>query len=92
MSGRHDIWKLLDAIQMDLRAASAKMVELRARVSALELGDKHEVRCPHAGCAIPFPGRLSLAEHLYTSHSGPVPEHWEEIERRSLEPQEEVEA
>lgn len=85
---RHEIWKVADALQMDLRAAQAKLVELRGRLAALDLGSRHEVRCPHAGCELPFPGRLTLAEHLYVSHDGPVPEHWDEIERRSLEPQE----
>ena len=40
--------------------------------------------CPRCGSG--FRGPLLLAEHLYVSHDGPVPEHWLAIEARSLEP------
>ena len=80
---RHDIWQVADALQMDLRAASAKLVELRARLSALDLPGRNETACPV--CGVPRPGPLSLAEHLYHSHDGPQPEHWLAIEERSVE-------
>ena len=78
MSERHDIWQVADALQMDLRAAQAKLVELRARLAALDLPGRNETVCPT--CGLPFPGPQTLAEHRYTSHDGPVPAHWQRIE------------
>jgi hypothetical protein len=80
MGERHDIWQVADALQMDLRAASAKLVELRARLSALELPKPAETMCPHCGLACR--GRNTLAEHVYTSHDGPLPAHWEAADAR----------
>lgn len=81
MSERHDIWQLSDKIQMDLRAAQAKIVEMRAMLAALDLPDQSRLECPH--CGLRFSGPLTLAEHRYQSHGGDVPEHWVAIEARS---------
>ena len=88
MSERHAIWKIADQLQMDLRAAQAKLVELRARLAAIDLPGRNETICPHEGCGLPFPGPQSLAEHVHVSHDGPVPAHWLAIEARSEEPAE----
>lgn len=34
---RHEIWRVLDALQMDHRALGAKIVEVRAMVAAMNL-------------------------------------------------------
>lgn len=81
---RHDIWQLADKIQMDLRAAQAKLVELRSMLAALDLPDETRTTCPR--CELRFRGPNTLAEHLHTSHNGPVPQHWLAAEARSLEP------
>jgi hypothetical protein len=82
-SERHDIWKVADALQMDLRAASAKLVELRAHLASIDLPDPSSVTCPT--CGIKRPGPRTLAEHVHVSHDGPVPDHWLAIEERSGE-------
>jgi hypothetical protein len=71
---RHTIWRIADQIQMDLRAAQAKMVELRSQLASLDLPDEKRLRC--GTCGLPTRGPNSLAEHIYTSHDGPLPEHW----------------
>lgn len=72
MSGeRHPIWEVADSLQMDLRAANAKLVELRARLAAMDLPDHVEHRCD---CGSSFRSRRELEEHLYTAHDGPLPE------------------
>ena len=38
-------------------------------------------KCPHCGLERKNP--RTLAEHIYTSHDGPVPEHWLEAEARA---------
>jgi hypothetical protein len=72
---RHDLWKVLDKCQMDLRAASAKLTEVRAMLSQLDLPDPKTVTCPK--CGLKRSGPRQLAEHIYTSHDGDLPEHWE---------------
>jgi hypothetical protein len=90
MSERHDIWQVADGLQMDLRAAAAKLVELRARLSSLELPDESAVVCPR--CGVKAKGVLTLAEHVHVSHDGPVPAHWERIEAMSVEAMSQEEA
>jgi hypothetical protein len=80
---RHEIWAVADALQMDLRAAAAKLVELRARLAALDLPGKEATVCPT--CGVSCAGPQTLAEHVYTSHGGPTPAHWERIEAMSEE-------
>lgn len=77
--GRHEIWEIADALQMDLRAASAKLVELRARLAGLDLPDPKTLDCPV--CGLRTKGPATLAEHLYVSHDGTVPETWERAEQ-----------
>lgn len=84
MTERHDIWQVADALQMDLRAATAKLVELRARLAALDLPTNNASACPT--CGVKLRGPNTLAEHVYNSHDGPVPAHWERVERMSQEP------
>lgn len=86
MTDRHPIWQLADEIQMDLRAATSKLVSLRAQIAALNLdataGQRPE--CPI--CTASFPGDRTLAEHMFNQHDGPVPAHWAAIEHASLDP------
>jgi hypothetical protein len=89
MADRHPIWQLADQLQMDLRAASAKLVELRAQLASIDLGDTNAGRVTCPTCTATFSGDRTLAEHAYNVHDGPVPPHYEAIEARSLEPQEE---
>jgi hypothetical protein len=86
VSERHDIWAVADALQMDLRAASAKLVELRARLSGLDLPNPAKLKCPH--CELETRGERTLAEHIRNLHDGPVPAHYSDIESRSLDPEE----
>ena len=77
-SERHDIWQVADALQMDLRAASAKLVELRGRLAGLELPAASSVTCPQ--CGLKCRGKVTLEEHLYVSHDGPLPEVYRRID------------
>lgn len=71
----HDLWTLADAIQMDLRAATAKLVQLRAELAALDLPFE-EPRCPECGyrSALNMP---SVREHRAEAHG---------IRQEALEP------
>jgi hypothetical protein len=74
VSARHDIWAIADAIQMDLRAAQAKLVELRSYLANLDLPDTSSVTCSF--CGVKLRGPNTLAEHVHVSHDGPLPAHW----------------
>lgn len=71
---RHEIWKVLDAIQMDLRAAQAKLVTLRSIVAQHNYPDATSSSCPE--CGLKLRGPRTLEEHLYQTHDGPEPAHW----------------
>lgn len=81
MTERPDIWKVADAIQMDLRAAQAKLTELRRMLAALPIPEPSSTRCPNCGAKVAGPN--TLAEHLYVSHNGPLPPAYERAEALS---------
>ena len=73
---------VLRKIRYDLTAAQGKLTEAIRMVAALDLEEAGErVPCPQ--CGVRLLGPKTLAEHLYVSHDGPVPAHWQEIENRS---------
>lgn len=80
---RHVIWQVADSLQMDLRAATAKLVELRAKLAGLDLPEAAFVCCPT--CEVQLKGPRSLAEHLYNVHEGPEPDHYVLAEANSEE-------
>lgn len=65
---RPDVWQVADALQQDLRAADAKLVELRALLSRLAISPARP-RCPVCGyrSAMNLP---SVAEHVEQHHPG----------------------
>lgn len=75
MTDRHRVWKLADAIQMDLNAAQAKLVELRSLIASLDLPEltTGTTVCPEGCGPMPY-GPRRLAEHLHTSHGYPLAE------------------
>ncbi len=78
MSQQDDILELLKKMRYDLTALQGKLSDVMEQVAALpSKGEKP--RCPH--CDLVFRGKLSLDEHVHTSHGGPVPPHWLEAER-----------
>lgn len=74
MTDRHEIWKLLDELQMNNRADAAKLVTLRSLVAGLNLPTPSGLACPRCGLACKGP--RTLAEHMHQLHGGPLPEHW----------------
>ena len=80
MSHEHEVWQLLDRLQMDWRSMGARLTELRAQVSALDLPDASAFVCD--GCGLRFRSAPRLAEHLYVSHDGPLPAHYAAAEER----------
>lgn len=81
----HPIWVLLDKLQMDNREQAAKLIELRSHVASLALPDPKASLCPV--CQVKFRNRLTMSEHLYNSHNGPVPAHFIAAEKAAgLEP------
>lgn len=75
MTERHEIWKFVDGIQMDLRAAQGKMISLRSYLAGLNIPEQEQLVCPK--CGVPLKGERTLAEHVYHSHDGPMPSHWD---------------
>lgn len=83
----HSLHALAMQIRYDLTAAQGKLTELTRQIGELPIDTSvAAVRCPH--CDIEVKGQITLAEHLYNQHDGPVPAHYQSIEARAVEPPE----
>lgn len=76
-----DVVETLKRIRYDLTAAQAKVTDALNYLGELNLPERDEARCPI--CDTKLKGPLSLAEHVYTSHDGPLPEHYAVAERKA---------
>lgn len=83
---KHPLHDLAMQIRYDLTAAQSKLTELIRQIGEHDLPDKPQLECGH--CRIRFRSPTRLAEHIYTSHGGPVPAHYQAIEAASIEPDE----
>jgi hypothetical protein len=72
----HPAWEILYAMQRDHATLGGRIMAMRQWLASQDLPDPSTVRCPR--CGIVRPGARSLAEHMYVSHDGDLPEHWEE--------------
>lgn len=84
MSAEHPLHNLAAEIGRDLGAAQGKLTELMRQIGEYDLPIPVGVECPK--CGIERASERLLAEHLYSSHDGPVPDHYLDIEARSLDP------
>lgn len=84
----HPIIVALSKLQYDLTGMQARLTEIKRQVAALDLAPASEHRCEAEHCGLVFRSKYKLAEHLYVSHDGDEPEHWQATEARSAEPQE----
>lgn len=82
MSHDHQIWQLLDRLQMDNRAQAAKLVELRALVANIDLPNPNESVCDV--CGAKHRHKHAMEEHRYIVHDGPVPAHYLAAEARAI--------
>lgn len=80
---QHPMYELLWKLRRDLGDAQAKITAGFKLLDQLNLPVPERYRCE--SCGLTFRGRPLLAEHVYHSHAGPVPPHWEAIEARSDE-------
>jgi hypothetical protein len=70
--------EIAQAIRRDLTALQARVSEL---LGALGEPEASRISCPE--CRLELAGPRSLAEHIYVSHGGPVPDHWAAAEARA---------
>lgn len=84
-----DIYELLKKIRYDTTAIQSKVTDALNALADLNLVDQPAARCPR--CGTEFRGPLRLAEHMYQSHDGPLPEHWASLDERVIEPVEDEE-
>jgi hypothetical protein len=61
-----DVMDLTHSLQQDLRAASAKLVQLRAMLASLPLPTPDEMKCPR--CGVRTAGPFTLRSHLANVH------------------------
>lgn len=80
--GEHETMEIARKIRYDLTAAQVKVTELLNALAKLEL-PSDKPTCP--ACGVPVRGPNTLAEHVYHSHGGPVPESYLRAEAMSEE-------
>lgn len=77
-----DLFTLCWKIQDDLKAAQAKMTELRGYLSQLNLPKTAKYVCDH--CSITFPSRMKLLDHAVLVHDDQAAEDEREAEWERL--------
>ena len=77
----------LSKVQYDLTSLKARISEIQRQVADLNITPSERPKCPD--CHLTFKGALSLAEHLYNQHDGPMPSHYERAEQQADEPTDE---
>lgn len=81
----HSLHELAMTIRYDLTAAQGKLTELMRQIGELPIDTSSPpVKCPY--CKLERSGPMTLAEHIYNHHDGPVPAHYAAIEAASVEP------
>lgn len=88
MSGDHDLIELLKRMRYDLTDMQVKVTAALNMAAGLNLPPSEAYTCPDGLCRLTFRSRYKLAEHVHTSHGGPIPEHWLAIEAMAEEPAE----
>lgn len=88
MTDRHEIWKLADRLQMDIKNADARLVELRSHLARLKLPELEQAQhlcpeCKTGGVTHDLRTATKLAEHRYWAHEGPLPAHFAAAEAKA---------
>ncbi|MCW2976396.1 MAG: hypothetical protein JWM06_1677 [Actinomycetia bacterium] len=83
MSNEHPLLVELTKLQYDLTGMQARLAEIKRQAAALNLVPAEPNVCE---CGVAFRSAFKLAEHRYTSHDGPEPEHWLQSEALSIQP------
>jgi hypothetical protein len=78
---------VLKKARYDLTAAQAKISEALKMVASLDLPAPGE-RVPCPACGARLVGAMTLAEHVYVSHDGPVPAHWVALDAKIADEEE----
>lgn len=73
----------LSKVQYDLTSLKARISEIQRQVADLNITPSERPKCPD--CHLTFKGALSLAEHLYNQHQGPLPSHYDKAEGQAVE-------
>lgn len=78
MASAADLYELLRKIRYDLTAAQGKLTDAFSLLAELKIADVPVLHC--VTCGLPFKGPRTYAEHVYSSHGGPLPGHWAELD------------
>jgi hypothetical protein len=81
VSSADSLYEKLREIRYETTAIQGKLSDVFKILESLSIQDAPRPECER--CRATFAGPLSLSEHVYQAHDGPVPEHWREAEERS---------
>lgn len=77
-----DIRAQLRAMREDLSKLQGRVTDISNMLNELDLPKGEDHRCPQ--CGVRLRGPLSLAEHVYNTHGGELPQHYVEAESRAV--------
>jgi len=78
MTESGDVFELLRKIRYDATAIQAKVTDAMRVLTDMNLPEPVAAVCPQ--CGLRCRGKVTLAEHLYVSHDGPLPEVYRRID------------
>jgi hypothetical protein len=84
MSDEPDLIVSLKKLRYDLTAMQARVSDLLNQAARLNLPAPARPSCPE--CGLTMRSDRFLAEHLFQTHAGAVPDHWQQAEARAAEP------
>lgn len=74
---------LLKKLRYDLTGMQVKVSEALRQAAALNLEPPNAHKC--GNCGLLFRSAAKLAEHHYVSHDGPLPAHYDAIEKQAAD-------
>lgn len=77
---------VLKKLRYELTTCQGLLTEALKQIAANPQLEQTGIRPACPTCGITFAGAIPLTEHIYTSHDGPLPNHWTTVEANSLDP------
>ncbi len=76
MTTRDELLDNLREMRKDMTSAQIRLTEAIRSIAALPEDSFANTDATCTTCSVKTRGPLALAEHLYTSHDGPLPDHY----------------
>lgn len=79
-----DLYARLKHLRVQCTAVQSGITDVVNMLNEMGLSQRPDSVCPT--CTLSVRDELVLAEHIYTSHDGPLPDHWVALDFRVVDP------